>query len=57
MRRLHRLHAGDEALVCAAYAEAEVKGQAFRKRGDFRMSPEAYARALWRDGIVKGWLP
>ena len=56
MRSLYRLHAGDERAICAAYASAEASGHAFRKHGNYRLSPEAYAAALLADGKAKGWL-
>ena len=55
MRDLYRKHGGDRDVVCAAYAEAESSGLAPRKRKG-SMSAEVYAKALWADGIKKGWL-
>ena len=55
MRNLYREHAGNRDAVCAAYAEAESSGLAPRKRKG-SMSAEVYAKALWADGIKKGWL-
>lgn len=56
MRTLNRRHQGDETAICAAYAQAEADGRAFRKHGNFRLSPEDYAKALLADGRAKGWL-
>ena len=56
MRSLIRLHNGDDVAICAAYAQAEADGRAFRKHGSFRLSSEDYARALLADGRAKGWL-
>lgn len=56
MRSLFKLHDGDHALTCAAYAKAETDGRAYRKRGSLRLSPEDYARGLLDDGLRKGWL-
>ena len=53
---LYREHGGDEAAVCVAYAEAEIAGRVARKGNGGSVTPEAYAKALWRDGIAKGWL-
>lgn len=56
MRSLFRLHDGDQAAVCTAYARAEANGQVFRKPGDYRLSPEAYAEALFAHGLSDGWI-
>ncbi len=56
MRDLHRLYEGDEDMICAAYARAEFEGRAFRKRGDYSITSDDYAKALLTDGKVKGWL-
>lgn len=46
----------DKAKVCAAYAQAERDDKVSRIRDQNDTSPEAYADALWEDGIKKGWL-
>lgn len=46
----------DFEAVISAYAQAERDGEVARKRGTDRVDPEAYARALLKDGIKKGWL-
>ena len=56
MCSLYEDHGGDEERVCKAFAEAENKGRFFRKTGDLRLSPEEYARAMFADGIARGWL-
>ena len=56
MRTLWRLHDGNEPTICSAYARAEIEGRVFRKRGDYRLTSEAYAKALLDDGKLKGWL-
>lgn len=56
MRSLFRLHDGNRAAICAAYARAEANGQVFRKRGDYRLSSEAYAEALLEHGLAQGWI-
>jgi hypothetical protein len=45
-----------EDIVCRQYAAAEKRGEVARKRNKFRLTPDQYARALWRDGERKGWL-
>ena len=39
-----------EAVVTAQYAEAERRGVVTRDSNDYDVSPEAYAKALWRNG-------
>ena len=56
MRILYRLHNGNESLTCSAYARAELEGRVFRKRGDYNLSSEAYAKEMLADGKLKGWL-
>jgi len=56
MRELFRKLGKDKAMVCAAYADAERRGEITRKRGTDKNSPEQYASDLWSDGIRKGWL-
>lgn len=56
MRSLYRLHEGEEHAVCAAYAAAEDTGRVARKSNEHSVSSVDYARALWADGIKKGWL-
>jgi hypothetical protein len=45
----------DEDKVCRGYALAEESGKAPRKRNKSGLSSDEYARALWRDGRLKGW--
>lgn len=56
MKELYRRFGNDKAKVCAAYADAERKGEVSRKRGTNKNSPEQYASDLWSDGTRKGWL-
>ena len=56
MRSFYQAHRGDEDRVCKAFADAELEGRFFRKAGDYRFPPEEYARALFADGIARGWL-
>jgi hypothetical protein len=45
----------NEELICRAYAAAERRGGVPRNSHYYGMTPEEYARTLWRDGIRKGW--
>lgn len=56
MRSLYQTLGDDEDSVCAAYVKAELDGSAPRKSNEHGVSPEAYAKALWKDGKAKGWL-
>ena len=62
MRSLFYIFKEDRDRVCAAYAEAEKAGEVPRLSDRNSTSPEAYAKALWRDGKrirpgkTKGWL-
>jgi len=42
--------------VVREYAAAERRGEVKRNSNDHNISAEDYARALWRDGIRKGWI-
>ena len=53
---LYRAHDRDQRAVCAAYAQYEIGMRANRPIKKFGLSPEAYAKALWRDGKARGWL-
>jgi len=55
MRRLIRRLGRDRERVIRAYAEAERKGEVRRSRNKYGLSPEAYAAALWADGLRKKW--
>ncbi len=56
MRTLYRAHGGDETAVCEAYAKAERLGQVPRASNEYSIPADRYAKALWRDGVSKGWL-
>ena len=56
MLRLYRQHRGNAELAVEAYAAAERRGQVHRRSNTHDVTAEAYARALYRDGIKKGWL-
>jgi hypothetical protein len=46
----------NEEKVIQEHAAAEKRSEAKRASNKHDLEPEAYARALWRDGIRKGWL-
>lgn len=56
MRALFKVFGDDESAVCSAYAKAERNGSVVRDSNDYSIPAESYAKALWRDGISKGWL-
>jgi len=56
MRALIAKYGLNEDLVCDKYAQAERRGEVERKRNENDLKPEKYARALWLDGIAKGWI-
>jgi hypothetical protein len=56
MRQLYRQHRGNEEQVVRAYAAAEERGEIRRSSNRHGLDAEAYARALWADGLRKGWL-
>jgi len=56
MRRLCQEHGGREDVIIKAYAEAERQGLVDRRSHDHHLDAEQYARALYSDGIQKGWI-
>jgi hypothetical protein len=56
MRTLVARFGRNEDRVCREYALAEERGDVERQSNEHRLSSDEYARALWRDGIRKGWL-
>ena len=56
MRDLYRRLGGDQDRVIAAYAAAERRGDVRRASNVRDMEPEEYARRLYADGVVKGWI-
>jgi hypothetical protein len=56
MRRLYLEHEGNEDAVVHAYAAAEERGEVPRESNTYRLAPIEYARALFADGVRKGWL-
>jgi hypothetical protein len=56
MNDLVTRYGADEKTVCTLYALAERRGEILRRKNTHGITPEQYARALWKDGINKGWL-
>jgi hypothetical protein len=56
MRELYARFSGDEDRCVREYAEAERRGEVSRKSDTSGRTPESYAKALFKDGIQKGWL-
>lgn len=56
MRELVKRYGVIEERVVREYAEAEKRGEVLRRSNAFDITPEQYARSLWRDGIRKGWI-
>ena len=46
----------DEERVIRDYASAEARGDVERKSNTHGWTAKQYARALWRDGMRKGWI-
>ena len=57
MRNLYRRFGGNHAVIVAAYAAAERRGDAPRVSNVHAIEPEEYAERLYQDGVKKGWLP
>ena len=55
MRQLVKRLGTNKKSVVAAYAAAERRGEVERARGKNRIDADRYARALWADGVKKGW--
>ncbi len=56
MRELVSRFGIDEERVIHEYAEAEKRGEVERKSNSHNYTAEQYARALWNDGMKKGWI-
>lgn len=56
MRQIFRECRGDHERAIAGYARAERNGQVERKKNASGLDAEAYATALLKDGLSKGWL-
>jgi len=56
LRRLVERFGMNEERVVKEYAAAERRGEVRRDSNKYNLSAEDYARALWRDGVRKGWI-
>ncbi len=56
MREPAAKHGGDREAIVRAYAEAERRGEVRRESNSHKITPLAYAEALYNDGVRKGWL-
>ncbi len=56
LRRLVERFGMNEERVVKEYAAAERRGEVRRDSNKYSISAEDYARALWRDGVRKGWI-
>jgi hypothetical protein len=56
MRELHRRYGDDAERIIREYAAAERRGEVPRRSDSHGLTAEQYARALWSDGMRKGWL-
>ena len=56
MRNLYKRLGGDRDQVVAAYAAAERSGNVARARNSRGINADEYARRLWNDGVLLGWL-
>lgn len=56
MRSLFKALKGNQKATVAAYADAEKRGNVERRSNRHSLSPLKYAKALFQDGIRKGWI-
>jgi hypothetical protein len=56
MTKLVEHYGMDEERVIREYASAEERGDVERKSNTHGWTAKQYARALWRDGVRKGWI-
>jgi hypothetical protein len=56
MLALIRKHGHDSEKVCSEYSRIEERGEVARKSNQHGITPQNYARGLWKDGIRKGWI-
>lgn len=56
LRDLVKRFGADKECVVREYAEAERRGEVRRKSNSHGLTPEQYARALWKDAVKKGWI-
>ncbi len=56
MRQLYKDFAGDEKKIVNAYAAAESTNVVVRISNKYKITAIDYAKALYKDGIRKGWI-
>jgi len=56
MRTLYQRHRCSEADIVRAYADGERNGIVHRNQNKYNLTPESYAKALYKDGTKKGWI-
>jgi hypothetical protein len=56
MLKLVNRYGMNQERVVREYASSEEKGDVERKSNTHRWTAEQYARALWRDGVRRGWI-
>jgi hypothetical protein len=56
MRQLYQEFGDHEDILVREYAAGEERGIVTRQSNTHDLTPEQYARALYRDGIHKGWI-
>lgn len=56
MRQIYRLHHGDMEQCVTDYAAAERRGEVARNSNEHGLNAAEYARALFNDGVRKGWI-
>jgi len=56
MRTLYRKYGNNISRIIQEYATAEIQGKVARFSNRGNLSGEQYAKALYKDGVRKGWL-
>ncbi len=56
MRELYKKNNGNRDSCIRDYAKLEEEGKVKRKINTHGLTPEQYAKALYNDGLRKGWL-
>lgn len=56
MRTLYRKYGNNISRIIQEYATAEIEGKVVRFSNRGKLSAEQYAKALYKDGVRRGWL-
>ena len=56
MRLLYKKYGNDKRRIIKEYAIADLQGKVARYSNLSNISGDQYAKALYRDGVRKGWL-